>query len=577
LLDLKIVNGLVVDGSGGRPYRGALGVRDGRIAALGEVAEDARETLDADGQVVAPGFIDPHTHYDAQVFWDPMLSPSCFHGVTTVLGGFCGFSIAPLTAESAAYLMPMLARVEGMPLQTLKEAVPWNWASFGEYLGRLEGRLGVNAGFLAGHSPIRRYVMGPRATGERASAGEVSQMKALLRQCIREGALGFSTSFSPTHNDAEGHPVPSRHASREELLELFAVLPEFEGTIAEVAPPTHFSDEICDLLAAISAAAKRPLNWNALAVVTNHPEEQAHNAAKLRASDLATRQGGQVVALTLPNTPSVYMNLVTGYIFDAFPGWAPLFNLSIEARIERLRDAGYRAALKAGADSVTGEHKPVADYAALRVVEIVADENQGYKGRLVGDIAREEGRAPFDTFIDIALADGLATSFSPRMPEETPDIYRQRAKLWRDPRCVIGGSDAGAHLDMINTFAVPTHLLANGVRRHGVISLEEAVEALTRKPAELMGLKDRGMLRPGWCADIVVFDPKTVDPGQEYTRYDLPAGGRRLYSEAQGISHVIVNGCEILRHGEALGARPGAVLRSGRDTYSVTPVAVSER
>ena len=210
MLDLKITGGTIVDGSGQPGFIGDIGIRDGRIIAMGAVPEDARETVDASGKIVSPGFIDVHTHYDAQVFWDPALSPSCFHGVTTILGGFCGFSIAPMTSDALVYLAPMLARVEGMPLETLQMAVPWNWSSFGEYLDRIEGKVGLNAGFFAGHSAIRRVVMGERAVGEKATAQELSAMEELLGQSLAEGALGFSSTISATHNDGDGNPVPSR-------------------------------------------------------------------------------------------------------------------------------------------------------------------------------------------------------------------------------------------------------------------------------------------------------------------------------------------------------------------------------
>src|SRR5579859_2394045 len=229
MLDLKITGGTIVDGSGRRGFRGDIGIRDGRIAAIGEIAEEARRTLDAAGRIVAPGFIDVHTHYDAQAFWDPTLSPSCYHGVTTIVGGFCGFSIAPLTPEAADYIKPMLARVEGMPLKTLDKAVPWNWSSFGEYLDRIEGRIGLNAGFFVGHSPIRRIVMGSRAVGEEASESDLQAMKALLGKSLSEGALGFSTTISATHNDGDGNPVPSRWASREELIGLAGVVRDHPG------------------------------------------------------------------------------------------------------------------------------------------------------------------------------------------------------------------------------------------------------------------------------------------------------------------------------------------------------------
>jgi N-acyl-D-aspartate/D-glutamate deacylase len=567
MLDLKITNGTIVDGTGAPRFTGDVGVKDGMVVAIGKVDDPARQTIDATGKIVSPGFIDVHTHYDAQVFWDPALSPSCFHGVTTVFGGFCGFTIAPLTKESGAYLMPMLARVEGMSLDTLKAGVPWNWTSFAEYLSRFDGTLGINAGFLVGHSAIRRYVMGPRAVTDKATAAEIAQMKDLIRESIRGGAVGFSSSLGANHTDADNMPVPSRVASREEMCELFSVVGEFEGTMAEISPPDHFTEDTYEILSAISLAAKRPVNWNALAVLTLSEKEKSGNEAKLRASDYARERGATITVLTLPNNASVYLNMVTGYMLDAIPGWAPFFHLPLAERIAKLRDPAVRADLKHRADTMPDPQ--ARHYATFKVSETFADANKRYLGRLISDIAAEEGRDAFDVFCDIALADDLRTSFSPVFPKETLEMYKERAKLWHDPRTVVGGSDAGAHLDMINTFAVATSLLANGVREYGVITLERAVCELTMKPAELMGLKQRGQLKQGWHADIVIFDADKIAPGKEYTKYDLPANGRRLYSDAIGIHHVVVNGREIVRDGKYLGTPAGTILRPGRDTYTV--------
>jgi N-acyl-D-aspartate/D-glutamate deacylase len=266
MLDLIIRGGTLIDGTGGPPRPGDLGVRDGRIVAIGTIAEDAREVIDAAGKVVAPGFIDVHTHYDAQVFWDGTLSPSPFHGVTSVIGGNCGFSIAPLCESAGDYLMRMLARVEGMPLESLKEGVPWDWESFGEYLDRIEGRLSVNAGFMVGHSAIRRVVMGERAVGHEASEEELEAMLVLLRDSLAQGGMGFSSTVSPTHNDGDGQPVPSRHATREEIVALAGAVRDYPGTTIEFLPGVGaFSDEQKELMGDLSLAANRPVNWNVLA------------------------------------------------------------------------------------------------------------------------------------------------------------------------------------------------------------------------------------------------------------------------------------------------------------------------
>jgi N-acyl-D-aspartate/D-glutamate deacylase len=570
MLDLKILGGTIVDGSGAPRYCGDVGIKNGMIAAIGEVNGPARQTIHATGKIVAPGFVDVHTHYDAQVFWDPTLSPSSFHGVTTIFGGLCGFSIAPLTKESSAYMMPMLARVEGMPLESLQEGRPWDWTSFGDYLSQFEGTLAINAGFLAGHSTIRRYVMGPRAVGELATPEDLKKMKEVLRDSIRGGALGFSTTISPTHNDADGNPVPSRHASREELLELFSVVSEFEGTSAELLPGVDFTDETYEILTQVSLAAKRPVNWNVIAITDMRPEEMVEIQRKLGASDYARERGANVIALTMPQNAHIRINLFSGFFFDTIPGWAPFFALPVATRMEKLRDSAYVARLKADAATMTGTLSMVAKWPGLRIVEVFSQENKSFKGRLIGDIAAEQGRDPFEVFVSIALADQLKTNFVPELDEgDMPGIYSERAKLWADPRTVVGGSDAGAHLDMLDSFALPTALLAEGVREHGVISLEQGIHHLTQQPAQLMGLKNRGLIKQGWHADIVVFDADTIAMGQVHTREDLPGNGMRLYAEAEGIDHIIVNGRETIRHGKYLGTPAGQIIRPGKGTYTV--------
>ena len=569
MLDLKIVGGTIVDGSGNPRYQGDLGIRDGMIVAIGEVDEAASQTIDASGRIVAPGFIDIHTHYDVQVFWDPTLSPSCYHGVTTIIGGYCGFSIAPLSDESGAYLMPMLARVEGMPLESLQAATDWKWSSFADYLSRFEGSVAINTGFLAGHSTIRRYVMGPDSILREATPEEIGEMKELLRESIRGGALGFSTTLAATHNDGDGNPVPSRHASREEIIELYSVCSEFEGTTVEFLPAVDFDQSTYDILTDVSLAAQRPVNWNAIGVGTLNKRETEEREYKLAATDYARERGAEVIALALPMGGSVRLNMYSGFVFDAFKGWAAMFRIPVPERMEKLRDPEFRAELKRGGEEGEGVIQRLARWDRLLVSEVFSEENAAYKGRAIKDIAEEEGRDAFDVFIDMALADGLKTSFMPVMMEETEEVYRARAELIEDTRTVVGASDAGAHLDMIDSAMYATRFLANVVRAYEAMPLEQAVRHLTIEPAKLVGVKDRGLLKQGWHADVVIFDEATVGDGGVYTREDLPAGGARLYGDALGIQHVIVNGKEIIRDNTYLGTPAGQVLRPGTDTYTV--------
>jgi N-acyl-D-aspartate/D-glutamate deacylase len=570
MLDILIHDGTLIDGTGAPSRRADVGLRDGRIVSVGEVQEEARQKIDASGRVVAPGFIDPHTHYDAQVFWDGTLSPSCYHGVTTIMGGNCGFSIAPLSDEAASYLMPMLARVEGMPLESLREGVPWNWRSFGDYLGLLEGRLAINAGFMVGHSAIRRTVMGPRAVGEKASPDELEAMKALLAKSLREGGMGFSTAVSPAHNDGDGRPVPSRHASREELVALAGVCRDHPGTSLEFLPgPAAFTDEIRELMTDLSLAANRALNWNVLSADAADAEGVA---GRLAASDYARERGAKVIALTMATPPRVRINLVTGFIFDAFAGWADVIGLPIPERMERLRDPEVRAALDRGAKSKeSGILRSFAKWDEIQVDEVFTAANERHKGRRIGEIAAELGVEPFDAMLDLALSEDLRTSFMPNPIGDDEATWKQRGELWRDDRTLLGASDAGAHLDMLDAFALTTHLLSDGVRKFGLISLEEAVHQITEKPARLFGLRERGRVEEGYLADLVVFDPDTIASGPVYTKTDLPAGAGRLYADAIGVDHVLVGGTPIVTNGEYTGALPGNVLRSGRDTDTVTP------
>jgi N-acyl-D-aspartate/D-glutamate deacylase len=569
MLDVLLRGAKIVDGSGRPARQGDVGIRDGRIAAIGEVREEARETIDARGKVVAPGFIDIHTHYDAQVFWDGTLSPSPFHGVTSIVGGNCGFSIAPLSPEAGDYLMHMLARVEGMPLESLETGVPWSWKSFDDYLSLLEGTVSVNAGFMVGHSAIRRVVMGPRAVGSEASPRELEQMLTLLHDSLAQGGLGFSTTISPTHNDGDGQPVPSRHASREELIALSAAVREHPGTSVEFLPGIgSFDEEKMQLMTDVSLAANRPVNWNVLApssANTQLIEEQ------LSATDYARERGAEVLALTVPQPITVRINLHAGFIFDALYGWADLFQMPIEERKAYLTKPENRRQLEADAqDERSGLLRALAVWENLVLDQVHCSENQPYLGRRIGEIAAELGKTPFDTLLDIALADDLHTSFMPPSSGDDEASWQLRSQTWLDDRTVIGASDAGAHLDMIDTFAFSTQVLGNGVRKRDLLPLEEAVRQLTDVPARLYGLKQRGRLEQGWHADVVVFDETTIACGPTYTRFDLPGGAGRLYADAEGIEHVFVNGVEIVRGKQDTGRRPGVIFRSGRDTETVS-------
>ncbi|MCW2662991.1 MAG: aminoacylase [Mycobacterium sp.] len=571
MLDLLIRDAEIVDGTGAPARHGDVGVSDGRIVAVGEVDDMAAKTVDAQGQALAPGFVDLHTHYDAQLFWDPTASPSVQHGVTTVFGGNCGFTLAPAASEQHDYLTRMLARVEGMPLDALRAGLDWGWASFGDWLGRLEGRIAVNAGFLVGHSALRLAAMGGDAVGGEASPDQIEKMVAVLHDALGAGALGMSTSQSPTHNDAAGQPVPSRSASREELVTLAAALRGHPGTTLEAIIAgclSGFTDDDIALLTDMSVAADRPLNWNLLGVSAANPDGHRR---QLRASEIAAGRGGRVVALTLPQAMKIRLSFLSGFVLDGLPGWRGTMHLPVPERLVALADPAVRRRLAEGAASKeAGMLRGLAQWDRLVIVETFAPANADATGRSVGEVAAARGAEPFDTLLDVVIADELRTGLSPPLTGDDAADWRARAEVWHHPGAVIGGSDAGAHLDMMCGAIYTTSLLGRGVREYQVVTLEEAVRLITDVPARLYGLTERGRIAPGWHADLVMFDPATVDHGPERTRYDLPAGAPRLVADAHGITSVLVGGVEVCRDGAATGALPGTVLRSGRDTETVS-------
>jgi N-acyl-D-aspartate/D-glutamate deacylase len=571
MLDLLIRDAQIVDGTGAPARHGDVGVSNGRIFAVGDVDGLAAKTIDAQGQTLAPGFVDLHTHYDAQLFWDPTASPSVQHGVTTVFGGNCGFTLAPAASEQHDYLTRMLARVEGMPLDALRAGLDWGWASFGDWLGRLDGRIAVNAGFLVGHSALRLAAMGGDAVGGEASPDQIEKMVAVLHDALGAGALGLSTSQSPTHNDGAGQPVPSRSASREELVALAAGLRDHPGTTLEAIIPgclSGFTDDDIALLTDMSVAADRPLNWNLLGVSAANPDGHRR---QLRASEVAAQRGGRVVALTLPQAMKIRLSFLSGFVLDGLPGWRDTMHLPVPERLVALADPQVRRRLAEGAASKeAGMLRGLAQWDRLVIIETFAPENADATGRRVGEVAAARGGEPFDTLLDIVIADELRTGLSPPLTGDDAADWRARAEVWHHPGAVIGGSDAGAHLDMMCGAIYTTALLGRGVREHQVVTLEEAVRLITDVPARFYGLTERGRIAPGWHADLVMFDPATVDHGPERTRYDLPAGAPRLVADAYGITSVLVGGVEVCRDGVATGALPGTVLRSGRDTETVT-------
>jgi N-acyl-D-aspartate/D-glutamate deacylase len=570
MLDYVIKGGTVVDGTGAPGSLADVGIRDGRIVKIGRIDEAATQTIDATGLVVCPGFVDPHTHYDAQLFWDPHASPSNLHGVTSIMAGNCGFTLAPLAPENADYLLNMMVRVEGMPKAALENGVPWNWSSFGDYLGKLEGNLGVNAGFLVGHCALRRQVIGAASVGNEATPAQIEAMKALLRDAIAAGGMGFSTTQAFTHSDGDGQPVPSRWATRDEVLELAAVVKDFPGTTLEWVTDgclQGFSDAEVQLMIDMSLRGGRPINWNVLTVDAAAPDRYRH---QLDASVQAEQQGARVVALTMPTLVAMNMSFRNFCALFNLPDWAPIMALPIPERMAKLRDPEVRIFMENRAASPeSGAFGRLTGWGRYMIGDTFSDANKGLKGRVVREIARERGVRDFFALLDIVLEDDLATVLWPMPTDDDPESWRLRAAAWQSGYTLIGGSDAGAHLDRMCGAPYTSEWLGDCIRGRQLVSMEEAVRHLTDAPARLFGLTGRGRLAEGWFADVVVFDPATIASGEVELVADLPGGTSRLYAESVGIRQVFVNGRLTVDDGKPTGELPGTLLRSGRDTETV--------
>jgi N-acyl-D-aspartate/D-glutamate deacylase len=564
MFDMVLRGGTVVDGSGSPAAVADVGIVADRIVAVGSLDEPANRTIDVDGSVVCPGFIDLHTHYDAQLLWDDTANPSSLHGVTTVIGGNCGFSIAPLARGDADYIRRMMAVVEGIPLSALASSGHWDWTSFSEYLARIDRGLAVNAGFMVGHSAVRRAVMGDDATRAEASPEQLAAMVELVGASLADGGLGFSSSLGEGHTDGDGRPVPSRAAAFEEFVSLAGSLRGHPGTTLEFIPTVGpIPDARMQLMAEMSLAADRPLNWNLLGSLASEEifEQQ------LRASDVAAEQGAHVIALALPDL----MRMRASTLLPGLPGWGEVVGSDAATRRATVADPDARARLREGAERASERSLGVLDDFALMEV---GDPGSTWAGRSLGEIASVRGTDVIDVLLDVVLVEALTLYVV--LPSLTPSLgrsdegWRARVEVWKDPRVMLGGSDAGAHLDLMCHANYPTVVLGEVVRRRGLLSLEQAVEMMTDRPARHYGLARRGRVAPGWFADLVVFDPDEVGSRATELRRDLPGGGERLCAGSRGIAHVFVGGREVITDGADTGERPGRVLRSGQDTETVT-------
>ncbi len=558
--DLVIKNGTIVDGSGLPRFRGDVAVRDGRIAEVGRAKDGAAQVIDADGLAVAPGIVDTHTHYDAQLLWDPLATCSCWHGVTTVVMGNCGYTIAPCRPSDHDYLARTLAKVEGIALSALEKGVPWSWTSFPEYLDALDKRLGVNVAPYIGHTAVRRYVLGESSNQRKASDDELQQMKRIVWEAMEAGAAGFTTSLAPTQVGWYQEPLPSAASTYDEIYELSSVVGEAGVGSIGILPRTLLqgvSAEERREIARIGAGTRRPL---VLQIAGRLLEEAVDH---------------QIAAYTLINGRPFdrVFNLRKTSILDGMPNWRNLIPRPGAEKLRLMRDPQVRAALRddidhPNTDPKKGQILPSIPWHTTYVQRVKLEKNRPLLGKSVQQVAREQGKHIADALLDLALEEDMDTHFrylTPWSPEREQEIARQL----RSPYGLLGTSDGGAHLDRDDGSEYSTFFLRYWVTEKGIFSLEEAVRLLTFVPASVIGLWDRGLLRPGYAADLMVFDPNAIRIKSKDIVGGLPGGETRFGALPEGVKYTIVNGQVLTREGlQHTGALPGRVLRLYREAQA---------
>jgi len=561
MYDLILKGGRIYDGSGMPSFIGDVAINDGLIEEIGRINASADRVLDVGRLAVAPGIIDFHTHFDAQLWWDPLASSSHEHGVTTVVMGNCGLTLAPCKPESRDALIGTFVRVEDMPRASLQAGIPWEWTTHGEFLDALERKpLGLNVATLVGHCAVRQYAMGEASVERAAKDSEIAEMEALVRQGMRAGAFGFSTNSNQRHYREDGKPVASRFAGLDEIARLCRVVGESQSGLVQFthgafAAPEHVA-HIGQWYDTILKETRRPLIGESIRHFWSEPDLWRR---QLNDVEERCRQGYAAYAMTSTRRSLRRGTLKDSSRLDEIAAWKSLMTLPLDLRKEKLRDRQTRLDL---VNALT-ESKPISfsrRWDLISIKKAARAENKHLEGKNVDELARSQAKSPIDAFLDLALAEDLETTFEDTATQGDEQAVKE---IFRSPHVLLGQSDAGAHVANASPgFGFATTMLAYWVRQRQIMSLEDAIKKLTFLPASIFGIHDRGLLRRGMAADIVVFDPAKIDLAEPEKVQDLPGGAPRYIQRAKGIPYTIVNGSVLMKNGAHTGVYPGKVLRS---------------
>jgi N-acyl-D-amino-acid deacylase len=562
MYDLIIRNGTIVDGSGMPRFRADLGIAGDRIAAIGKIHENARETIDADGQVVAPGLVDAHTHMDAQVFWDALGTCSCWHGVTSVVMGNCGFSLAPCAEKDKLLVMRNLERAEDISPEAMQAGIKWSWTTFAEYLDAVE-RLpkGINYAAYTGHSALRTYVMGERAFDEQATTEDLQLMREELRNAIRAGAIGFTTSRTSNHQTPDGRPVASRIANWDEVRALVGVMGELGAGIFEIAgEDTGVEgprlDDYLGRLKSLAVDTSVPVTFG----MFSSRRAPDYWRRYFETAEATAAAGGRMFIQVHSRSLNVLLSFETTMPFDRIPAWREIRKLPLAEQETALRNPETRRKLVEAArerpDDATRRVGAEPRMANFNWMFPLDKPMPPY--RSIAEIAAAQNKDPVDVIIDLALEKNLKKFFLQTLTNENQDHVLE---MMKNPRSVVTFSDSGAHVSQIMDSSLQTHVLSHWVREKQALTLEQAIRMLSFVPAYHWGLAGRGLLRTGNFADVIIFDPDKIAPKLPELAHDLPAGARRLKQKSDGLLATVVNGKVLLRNNEHTGAVPGKLLR----------------